>query len=134
MLNRQTIEIIIRNWISEWNNKNIDGVMELFHEDIIFDHWTSSIIKGKKQLKRMLKSWFEKDKQFIFDIEDIFLDETAQKLSLRWSLTWPSPEKKHAGYIETRRGIDIIHFKDDKICNKLTYSKTKTEIADNDLI
>jgi len=133
MLKIETIEIIIRNWISEWNNKNIDEVMGLFHEDVVFDHWTSYVITGKKNLKRMLKSWFNKDKQFFFEIEDIFFDETTQKLSLQWSLKWPSPEKKYAGNTEIRRGMDIIHFRDDKIYNKLTYSKTKTEIADKDL-
>ncbi len=56
------------------------------------------------------------------------MDEEDQKLLYRWELEWPSFEKGYEGKKEKRRGVDVIHFKDGKIINKLTYSKTTIEI------
>ncbi len=53
----------------------------------------------------------------------------SQKVLLRWYLQWPSPEKINKGKIEIRRGVDILLFKDGKICNKNCYSKTKVQIG-----
>jgi len=56
--------------------------------------------------------------------EETFINETQQKVLYRWQLDWPSLEKGYEGQQETRRGVDVIHFKDGKIISKLTYSKT----------
>jgi len=40
----------------------------------------------------------------------------------------PSFEKGFAGKQEQRRGVDLLHFKDGKIIEKLTYSKTTVQI------
>jgi len=56
--------------------------------------------------------------------EETFIDEAQQKVLYRWQLDWPSLEKGYEGQQETRRGVDVIHFKDGKIISKLTYSKT----------
>ena len=37
-------------------------------------------------------------------------------------------EKGYEGKPEKRRGVDVIHFKDGKIIEKLTYCKTRIEI------
>ena len=52
------------------------------------------------------------------------LDEAQQKALYRWQLDWPSLEKGYEGRAETRRGVDVIHFKDGMNIKKLTYSKT----------
>ena len=46
----------------------------------------------------------------------------------RWQLDSPSFEKGKENKHEARRGIDVLHFKDGKIIQKLTYSKTTIEL------
>ncbi len=46
----------------------------------------------------------------------------------RWQLDSPSFEKGQEDKHEVRRGLDILHFRDGKIVEKLTYSKTTLEL------
>ena len=38
MLTRQEIETAFTKWGTAWNNHDLDGVMELFHNDIYFEN------------------------------------------------------------------------------------------------
>ena len=91
---------------------------------VIFDNWTGGQASGKENLRKAWASWFENHGGFRFTEEDTFIDEKEQKALYRWQLDWPSFEKGYEGKPETRRGVDVIHFKDGKIIRKLTYSKT----------
>ena len=127
-LTRNEIEILWDNWNTAWNNHDLNGVMEFFHDDIYFNNWTGGSAKGKKQLRNAWQGWFLNHGNFEFIQEEIFIDAENQKLLYRWELNWPSFEKGYEGKLEKRRGVDVIHFKDGKIINKLTYSKTTLEI------
>ncbi len=127
-LTRKEIEAIWDNWNSAWDKHDLDLVMNFFHDDILFDNWTGGSAKGKEQLRKAWNGWFINHGNFEFIQEEIFIDEQEQKLLYRWELIWPSFEKGYEGKKEKRRGVDVIHFKDGKIINKLTYSKTTLEI------
>lgn len=115
-------------WNIAWENHDLERVMEFFHHDIYFENWTGGYVRGKKNLKKRWYDWFLNHGNFKFIQEEIFIDEENQKLLYRWLLKWPSIQKGYEGKKEKRRGVDIIHFKDGKIINKLTYSKTTIEI------
>ena len=102
--------------------------MDLFHDDVVFDNWTGGRAEGKDALRKAWEPWFKNHGGFRFMEEEMFIDEKEQKALYRWLLEWPSTEKGHEGKTEKRRGVDVIHFKDGKIINKLTYSKTTIEI------
>jgi hypothetical protein len=104
--------------------------MELVHNDVLFEHWTGMRVQGKRALTRLWTLWFADHGDFTFTIEDIFVDKEEQKVLFQWQLDWPSPESGHKGLPEVRRGLDILHFLDGKIVQKLTYSKT-TVIIEN---
>ncbi|CAB1077159.1 hypothetical protein JY97_03425 [Alkalispirochaeta odontotermitis] len=129
MLSRSEIEKLLGDWNRAWDRHDLDGVMQLFHEDIIFENWTGARIKGKAKLSAAWVPWFKNHGGFKFIPEDTFIDEPQQKVLYRWRLEWPSLEGGFEGKAETRRGVDIIHFKGDKIIQKLTYSKTTLDIA-----
>ena len=40
MLSRKEMETALRRWHQAWADHDLDGVMELFHEDILFENWT----------------------------------------------------------------------------------------------
>ena len=128
MLSRSEIEKLLKNWNQAWDNHDIDGVMQLFHADVIFDNWTGARAHGKTRLLSAWAPWFKNHGGFKFTEEETFIDERQQKVLYRWRLDWPSLESGFEGKTETRRGVDVIHFKGDKIIQKLTYSKTTIEI------
>ena len=127
-LTKEEIINALRQWNLAWTNHDLEGVMELFHEDIVFENWTGGKAVGKGDLRKAWQPWFGQHGDFRFTEEETFVDEKEQKVLYRWSLEWPSFEKGQAGKPEKRRGVDVIHFKDGKIINKLTYSKTTLEI------
>ena len=127
-LTRKEIETALKKWNQAWDNHDLDGVMALFHDEVTFDNWTGGTVKGKAALEKAWAAWFTNHGGFRFTEEETFIDAETQKVLYRWLLEWPSFEKGLEGKPEKRRGVDIIHFKDGKIINKLTYSKTTVEI------
>jgi ketosteroid isomerase-like protein len=128
MLSREEIKNALTRWNSAWDNHDLDGVMELFHDEILFDNYTGGQAKGKENLRKAWEAWFANHGGFRFTEEETFIDEDEQKALYRWQLDWPSFEKGYEGRHEMRRDIDVLHFKDGKIIRKLTYSKTTLEI------
>lgn len=131
MLSGDQIRTIMIEWNEAWNAHDLDKVLELFHDDIVFENWTGSIIQGKDVLRKAWEPWFKNHGGFRFISEDLFVDEKDQKVLFQWLLEWPSSEKGYKGKLEKRRGVDVIHFRDGKISQKFTYSKTTLEIENN---
>jgi len=127
-LSKEEISKAMIQWELAWNDHDLAGVMELFHEDVFFEHWHGAIVQGKEALHQAWAPWFENHGGFRFTTEDLFVDEAKQKVLYRWQLDWPSSEKGYEGRPERRRGVDVVHFRDGKIIQKLTYSKTTVEI------
>jgi uncharacterized protein (TIGR02246 family) len=127
-LTRTEIKEVFDQWNQAWNRHDLDGVVALFHEEVLFENFTGAYVRGKEALREAWRPWFNNHGNFHFTEEDIFVDEVEQKVLFRWTLRWPSLEKGHEGRSETRRGVDVVHFKDGKIIKKLTYSKTTLEI------
>jgi ketosteroid isomerase-like protein len=125
MLSRDDIKKALTKWNLAWDTHDLDGVMELFHDDVLFENWTGGQAKGKENLRKAWASWFENHGGFRFTEEETFIDAEQQKALYRWRLDWPSLEKGFEGRPEKRRGV---HFRDGKIIQKLTYSKTTIEI------
>ncbi len=127
-LSREEIKQALAKWQRAWNEHDLDGVIELFHNEILFENWTGGKAKGKEALRQAWDPWFATHGGFEFIEEEIFIDEGEQKVLFRWQLDWPSFEKGYGGKTEKRRGVDVLHFQDGKIIQKLTYSKTSVEI------
>ncbi|TFG41787.1 MAG: hypothetical protein E4H48_05575, partial [Syntrophobacterales bacterium] len=48
MFTRQEIKKALRKWNRAWDDHDIEGVMELFHDDILFENWTGGKAQGKE--------------------------------------------------------------------------------------
>ena len=129
-LSRHEIRTTITEWLGGWNEHDLDRVMDLFHDEIIFENWTGARVKGKRALCRAWTPWFANRGGFRFIEEETFIDEAAQRALLRWRLEWPSTTSGYEGRLERREGVDVLHFCDGKIIQKLTFSKTVIEIDD----
>jgi len=129
MLSRPEIENLLKKWNQAWDRYDLEGVMQLFHDEVIFENWTGARVQGKKKLLAAWMPWFENHGGFRFTEEETFIDVSQQKALYRWRLDWPSAESGLEGKAETRRGVDVLHFKDGKIIQKITYCKTTIAIA-----
>jgi ketosteroid isomerase-like protein len=118
----------MREWNRAWDRHDLDGVMELFHDEILFENWTGGKAVGKEALRKAWTPWFADHGNFRFQEEELFADEQEQKVLYGWELSWPSWEKGSEGKPEKRRGVDVLQFKDGRIIKKITYSKTTLEI------
>ena len=127
-LTKKEIKDALTRWNRAWDAHDLEGVMALFHDDILFENWTGGRAEGKEAVRKAWTPWFENHGGFRFTPEDTFIDEDEQKVLYRWQLDWPSFETGFVGKPERRRGVDVIHFQDGKIIRKLTYSKTTIEI------
>jgi ketosteroid isomerase-like protein len=127
-LTRKEIKQFLKEWYLAWDRHDLDSVMTFFHPDIFFEHWTGAYVKGTKALRNAWEPWFASHGDFRFLEEETFIDEQMQKVLYRWVLEWPSMEPGFEGMPEIRKGVDVIHFKDGKIINKLTYTKTSIEL------
>ena len=128
MLTRDEMSSAFAKWGIAWNEHDLDGVMDLFHDEIYFENWTGGWVRGKENLRQAWTPWFANHGGFRFTDEETFIDEVDQKMLYRWQLDSPSFEKGQEKKHEARRGIDVLHFKDGKIIQKLTYSKTTLEL------
>lgn len=128
-LSKEEIRDTLEAWYNSWNNHDMDEIMKLFHDEILFENWTGGEARGKEALRKAWTPWFTNHGGFRFTEEETFIDEKEQKVLYRWVLDWPSMEKGYEGKPEKRRGVDVIHFKDGKIIKKLTYSKTTIDIS-----
>ncbi|HSR10782.1 MAG TPA: nuclear transport factor 2 family protein [Thermodesulfobacteriota bacterium] len=128
MIPQDEIKRLLEEWNRAWDRHDLEGVMDLFHDEIVFENWTGGAARGKEALREGWKDWFRNHGGFRFVEEDLFIDEPAQKVLYQWTLEWPSPEKGFEGRTEKRRGVDVMHFREGKIYRKYTYSKTTLEI------
>jgi ketosteroid isomerase-like protein len=127
-LSRKEIKELLNEWNQAWDRHDLDGVMQLFHRDVVFENWTGAKVRGSDNLKKAWAPWFKNHGGFRFTAEDTFIDEVDQKVLYQWQLDWPCSEKAFRGKHEIRRGVDVLHFKDGKIIQKLTYSKTTINV------
>ena len=126
-LSKDEIREKFEEWLIAWDHYDLDGVMQLIHDDIVFENWNGNIVTGKGSLRKAWIAWFL-NRNFKFINEEIFIDVQEQKLLFRWCFDGSSLEPKFKGKHEIRRGIDVVHFLDGKINVKLSYSKTTIQI------
>ena len=105
LLSREEIISALEQWNRAWDNYDFEGVMELFHEEVLFENWTGGKAIGKAALKKAWEPWFRQPGDFRFTEEETFIDEEEQKVLFRWLLEWPSFEKGYEGKPEKRRAL-----------------------------
>ena len=126
-LSREEIQRALSEWNRAWGRYDLEGVLALMHTDVLFENWTGGKAVGREALRKAWPPCFSLVNLRLIE-EELFVDEVDQKVLFRWRLEWPCPEKEFAGKLEKRHGVDVIHFKDGKIINKLTFCKTSVEI------
>lgn len=119
----QLVELTTR-FVEAFNRNDLDVVMSFFTDDAIYDEFNGTRNKGKEAIRAAFKPQFTGafgKMQFIDD--DLFVDADTGKVMASWRCTL---EVK--GQPISWRGLDLLHFKGDKLIQKLTYAKAKVPL------
>jgi hypothetical protein len=129
VLSQKQIASLLEKWYKAWNRHDLEQVIELFHNDVVFVHWDGKTIVGKNNLERAWRSWFQNHDNFSFTEIETFIDENQQKALFRWILEWTPPKTVNVEdhLREKREGVDVLHFHENEIIKKLTYSRVLYE-------
>jgi ketosteroid isomerase-like protein len=87
-MNREEVEIFARQWADAWNNRDVEKVLEHFHEDVIFTSPTALAVVGRPTVngKAALRAYWVKALNRIetirFSIERLVWDPQRGELAI----------------------------------------------------
>jgi ketosteroid isomerase-like protein len=118
-LDHNELEQITREFTAAFNEEDLPKVMSYFAEDAIYDEFNGVRREGLVDIEAAFAPQFQGDfGEMRFVDEDLFVDAENQKSLISWECTLRNGDK-FGGW----RGLDILHFEDGKITQKLTYAK-----------
>jgi ketosteroid isomerase-like protein len=121
VLDRATLEDLVIRFTDAFNRQDLDAVMAFVADDAVYDEFNGTRNRGKAAIRAAFEPQFRGDYgQMRFLAEDVFVDTTAGKALIRWVCTLET-KRGPAGW----RGLDILHVRDGRITEKLTYAKAK---------
>ncbi len=123
MERQQLIELAAR-FVDAFNRNDLDAVMSFFADDAVYDEFNGTRNEGKEAIRAAFTPQFTGafGKMQFLD-EDLFVDADTEKVMASWRCTL---EVK--GRPTSWRGLDLLHFKGDKLVHKLTYAKAKVPL------
>ena len=96
-ITREEIKKAMEEWNLAWDNHDLEGVMQLFHDEVVFENWTGGKAVGKEALRKAWAPWFADHGGFRFQEEDLFYRRKGTKGPLPLGAFWPSHEKGYEG-------------------------------------
>ena len=98
--------------------------MSFMAEDAIYDEFNGTINRGAGAIRAAFVPQFRGDYgKLRFNTEDLFVDAIEGKALIRWLCTLETKRGPAAW-----RGLDILHVKNGRITEKLTYAKAKAPL------
>ena len=118
---RATLRELTIRFTDAFNRGDLDAVMAMMAEDAIYEEFTGTVNCGQAAVRAAFVPQFRGDYgKMRFETEDLFVDDAAGKALIRWVC-----------HLETRRGpagwrgLDILHWENGLVQQKLTYAKAK---------
>jgi ketosteroid isomerase-like protein len=104
-----------------FNRVDLDAVMAFFAEDGVYDEFDGRRRVGKAEIRKAFEPQFRGDYgRMRFVTEDLFVDPATGKGLIRWLCT-----TERNGKLRGWRGLDILHFANGLVVEKLTYAKAE---------
>jgi ketosteroid isomerase-like protein len=125
-LDRSRLEDLVLRFTDAFNREDLDGVMALMADDAIYDEFNDRQHRGKAAIREAFVPQFRGDFGTIrFQAEDVFADAESGKALIRWRCTL-----ENAGRTSAWRGLDILHFENGLVKEKLTYAKAQVPLIE----
>ena len=108
----------IEHFNDAFNRYDIDAVMTLMTDDIIFENSSGGRFEGKEAVRAVLSRAFEMMSMGGFTTEELFLAE--DRCVVRWIYTL-NREEPERGQV---RGVDVFRVRNVRVAEKLSYVKS----------
>ena len=114
-------EDLVTRFTDAFNRDDLDAVMAFFAEDAVYDEFDGKQSRGKAAIRAAFEPQFRGAYGRIrFAAEDLFVDPASGKGLIRWLCTFERDGRKRGW-----RGLDVLHVRDGRIAEKLTYAKAE---------
>lgn len=123
-MDRATLQDLTLRFTEAFNANDLDGVMAMMAEDAVYEEFTGVVNRGKAAIRAAFVPQFRGDHgKMRFESEDLFADAATGKALIRWVCRLET-RRGPAGW----RGLDILHFEDGLVKQKLTYAKARVPL------
>jgi ketosteroid isomerase-like protein len=123
-MDRTTLEALTLRFTEAFNRNDLDAVMAMMAEDAVYEEFTGVVSRGKAAIRAAFEPQFRGDYgRMRFEQEDLFADAATGKALIRWVCRLET-RRGPAGW----RGLDILHFDDGLVKEKLTYAKARVPL------
>jgi ketosteroid isomerase-like protein len=112
-----------REFTRAFNENDLDGVMEWFAVDSVYDQFDGAQARGLDQIRSAFEPQFAGAFGVMkFNEEELFVDAVERKAMISWACSIESKQGPASW-----RGLDLLSFDEQmKITHKSTYAKAKT--------
>lgn len=120
-MDRQQLLNLTTRFMDAFNRNDLDTVMSFFADNAVYDEFNGKRNEGKAAIRAAFTPQFTGafgDMKFLD--EDLFLDVDTGKVMASWRCTLAVK-----GQPTSWRGLDLLHFRGEKLVQKLTYAKAK---------
>jgi ketosteroid isomerase-like protein len=126
-MDRQLLHDLTTRFIDAFNRNDLDTVMSFFTDDAVYDEFNGKRNEGKAAIRAAFTPQFTGtfgNMQFLD--EDLFIDSDTGKVMASWRCTLSVK-----GQPTSWRGLDLLHFRGEKLIQKLTYTKAKVPLFED---
>ncbi|MGE0823039.1 MAG: nuclear transport factor 2 family protein [Candidatus Binatia bacterium] len=121
---RERLLDLTNRFMDAFNRNDLNAVMAFFATDAVYDEFNGHRNEGKVAIRQAFTPQFTGTfGKMEFHEEDLFIDTETGKVMASWRCTLTVK-----GQPTSWRGLDLLHFKGDKIVQKITYAKTKAPL------
>jgi len=123
-MDRQQLFNLTTRFMEAFNRNDLDTVMSFFTDDAVYDEFNGKRNEGKAAIRAAFTPQFTGafgSMQFLD--EDLFIDSDTGKVMASWCCTLSVK-----GQPTSWRGLDLLHFRGEKLVQKLTYAKAKVPL------
>jgi steroid delta-isomerase-like uncharacterized protein len=119
MLNAtEQMRATIEHFNEAFNRYDVDAVMTLMTDDIIFESTSGGRFEGKEAVRAVLSRAFEMMSRGGFTTEELFVAE--DRCVVRWIYTLDREEPER-GQV---RGVDVFRVRNTRVAEKFSYVKS----------
>jgi ketosteroid isomerase-like protein len=126
-MDRQLLHDLTTRFMDAFNRNDLDTVMSFFTDDAVYDEFNGKRNEGKAAIRAAFTPQFTGtfgNMQFLD--EDLFIDSDTGKVMASWRCTLSVK-----GQPTSWRGLDLLHFRGEKLMQKLTYTKAKVPLFED---
>ena len=119
---RDELDALSTRFVSAFNRQNLDDLMSYFAPDAVYEDPYGKKYKTPADIRAQFDVVVNgKLGKISFEAEDRFIDAIAGKVMDSWILRmWIDDKTKEE---RTMRGLDLLHWDDDRLIRKITYKQ-----------